>query len=312
MSSPVSRRSFLKRAAASSGFLLVSNAFGVHATSLLPYPPPDARPDIAAVTGDNAYDATVRAVELLGGISQFAPAGSRVGILVNSKFSKRGTYVKPQIALATVTMLYQAGVREIVSIDDVESSYWKRATLSKEHEEYVRAIRRPGSGISVALSGARHLKEVEMVREYLECDAIVNIAIFKDHEGTKMSGALKNIMGATAGSTNRYWHLGSGASGYYDDVTHLSRCIADGNLCRKPALCIGDATEVIVRNGPFGPGPTKDFRTVVAGTNPVSFDSFGAAILGFRPDDILMIRAASELGLGSSNLDALRIQRTNL
>jgi len=312
MSSPLSRRSFLRHAAASGSLLLIGNAFGNHGAPLLSRALLGAYPELVAVTGDNAYDAACKGVELLGGMKHFVTGGSRVGILINSRFNRRGTYVKPQIALAAVVMLYEAGVKDIVSIEDVESAYWKRATLTKEQREYVHAIRRPGSGTSVALKGAQHLKEVEMVREYLECDAIINIAIFKDHEGTRFTGALKNIMGATTGSTNRYWHLGSGASGYYDDVHHLSRCIADGNLCRKPTLCIGDATDVIVRNGPSGPGPTKDFRTVVAGTNPVSFDAFGATLLGLKPDEILMIRAASELGIGNCNLDSVSIERATV
>jgi uncharacterized protein (DUF362 family) len=312
MSSPVSRRLFLKHAAASSGLLLAGNAFGYQRASLVSQSLLETSPEIIAITGDNAYDATVKAVELLGGMHHFVTGGSRVGILVNSLFNKRGTYVKPQIALAVVAMLHEAGVNEIVSIEGVKPSYWRRATLSKEHQEYVDAIQRAGGGTSVALKGARKLKEIEVLKEYLDCDAIVNIAIFKDHEGTRFTGALKNIMGATAGSTNRYWHLGGGASGYYDDLEHLSVCIAEGNLCRKPTLCIGDATDVIVRNGPSGPGPTRDFRTVVAGINPVSFDAFGATILGLKPDDILMIRAASELGIGSSNLDAIRIERVSL
>ncbi len=308
MASSLSRRLFL-RTTAGAGALFLAGGSPAHGfLSRLTSGPANVYPDLTAVTGSNAYDATIKAVELLGGMPRFVSGGSRVGLLINSPFSRQGSYVKPQIALAAVVMLQQAGVKEIVSLEDVGMSYWRRALLSGEHADLVKAIHGPADMISVPLHGARQLKEIEIVRDYIECDAVVNVAIFKDHTGTRFTGALKNIMGATSRTTNTYWHTGSGAGGYYNDVTFLSRCIADGNLCRKPTLCIGDATEVLVRNGPSGPGPTRDFRTVVAGTDPVSFDAYGSTLLGFRQDQILMVRAASELGIGTSALETLRIE----
>ena len=311
MSSPLSRRSFLRYSAGTGTLLLANASLGHGFVSRVTGSLLDTYPDVAAVTGSNAYDATMKAVELMGGMRRFVAPGSRVGLLINSRFGRQGSYVKPQIALAAVVMLHEAGAKEIVSLEDVGMSYWRRALLSGEHADLVKSITGPGGTIAVTLKEAHHLKQVELVRDYVECDAIINIPIFKDHTGTRFTGALKNIMGTTSRSTNNYWHSGSGGSGY-DDVKFLSQCIADGNLCRKPALCIGDATEVLIRNGPSGPGPTRDFRTVVAGTNPVSFDAFGSTLLGFRQDEILMVRAASELGIGSCALDSLRIEMANL
>lgn len=311
MSSPLSRRSFLRYSAGTGGLLLAGATLGYGLGSRVARSLVETYPDIAAVTGSNAYDATMKAVEMLGGMGRFVSPGSRVGLLVNSRFSRQGSYVKPQIALAAVVMMQEAGVKEIVSLEDVESSYWKRATMSDDHRNLVKSIREPGSRTTVPIKNSRHLKEAELVRDYLDCDAVINIAIFKDHTGTRFTGALKNIMGATSRRTNDYWHTGGGGGGY-DDVKFLSQCIADGNLCRKPALCIGDATEVLVRNGPSGPGPTLDFRTVVAGTNPVSFDAYGSTLLGFKQDQILMVRAAADLEIGSCALESLQIETANL
>ena len=314
MPSFISRRSFLRRTASTGAILLAGRSLGSSsplAASLLRQTN-EQTPDIASVTGDNYYDATIRAVEILGGMNRFVSQGSNVGLLINSKFARPGTYVKPQIALAVLAMLRHAGAARIVSLDDTETSYWKRGTLSKEHDEFVRGIVGPGARKHVPLTGGATLKEIEIVREYVECDQIVNIAIFKDHQGTRFTGALKNIMGTTSGANNEHWHLGSGARGYYDDVRHLSQCIAEGNLVRTPSLCIGDATEVIIRNGPFGPGPTKNFRTVIASTDPVAFDAFGATLLGLAPDDIHMIRQAAALGIGTSRISTLRIERATL
>lgn len=267
-------------------------------------------PDLVAVEGLNYYDSTTRAVEALGGIRRFVSNGARVGLLVNSVFDKPGTFVKPQIALALVALCYEAGAKEIVSLEDVSSSYWRRATLSKEHAEMVRTIRAPRGGVDVEIKGGRRLTSVEVTRDLMDCDVYINVPIYKDHEGTTFTGSLKNLMGATAGSTNRSWHRAGVLGGYYDDIPHLSECIADGNLVRRPTLCVGDATEVIVTNGPFGPGKVLTPRMVVAGTDPVASDAFGATLLGLDPRKIHMLRSASELGVGSfEGVSAVRLIR---
>jgi uncharacterized protein (DUF362 family) len=312
MSSAISRRSFLRNTISTGGLLIAgSDLAGICAKAGESFLA-DTYPDLAAVTGNNSYESTIKAVGLLGGMSRFVARGSRVGLLINSKFRNKGSYVKPQIALAAVAMLREAGAKEIVSLEDADSSYWKRATLTKDHLDLVKEIVGPAGSTTITLKNARRLKEIEICRDYLECDALLNIAIFKDHSGTRFTGALKNIMGATRGDTNQYWHLGSGSSDYYGDVKFLSGCIADGNLCRKPTLCIGDATEVLIQHGPFGPGPTKDFNTVVAGTNPVSFDAFGSTILGFKQDQMVMVRAAADLGIGTCALESIRIERESV
>jgi uncharacterized protein (DUF362 family) len=269
-------------------------------------------PDLAVVEGSNYYDATRRAVEALGGMKKFVSRGSRVGLLVNSRFDKPGTYVKPQITLAVMTMCYEAGAKEIVSLEDMPGSYWRRATLSIAHREYVDALKTPGDMTTAGLRGTRQLKEIEIVRDFLECDTIINVPIFKDHRGTRYTGVLKNIMGATSRTTNEFFHAGSGSGGGYNDTAFLSQCIADAQLVRKPTLCLGDGTEVISTNGPFGPGNVVQPRRVVAGTDGVAVDAFGSSLLGLNVEDIAMIRLAEELGIGSTRLEGMHIDRITL
>lgn len=266
-------------------------------------------PDLAVVEGANYYDAARKAVETLGGMRKFVSRGSRVGLLVNSVFNKPGTYAKPQIALAVLTMCHEAGAAEIISLEDAPGSYWRRATLSKAHKEQVEGLKEPGETTTVELPRGAKLKRATVVRDFLECDVLINVPIFKDHQGTRFTGVMKNIMGVTNRETNDFFHNGSGAGGSYDDAAFLSQCIADAQLMRKPTLCIGDGTEMIATNGPSGPGRMVTPRTIVAGTDSVSVDSYGATLLGLRPGEIAMIRMAEEHGLGSSDLDALTITK---
>lgn len=273
---------------------------------------PTHAPDLAVVQGSNHYDATVTAVEMLGGMRAFVPRQSRVGLLVNSRFDKPGTYVKPEITMAVIAMCYEAGAKEIISLDGTPGSYSRKAQLSKELSEYIKSIRPPGDDVETEIRGGVLLKRASITRDALECDVFINIPIIKDHEGTRVTGTLKNIMGSTSGSTNRFFHSGSHGKGGYDDIPFLSQCIADANLLRSPTLCIADATEMITTNGPFGPGRLMTPHKVIAGTDRVAVDTYGAGILGLQATDITMIQRAQDHGLGSSDLKSLVIESKTL
>ena len=312
MADNISRRSFLRYTGLAGTAILAADAFGgmlTHSpcTSIRATPA-----DLAIVSGSNYYDATVRAVELMGGMKRFVARGARVGILVNSRYTKPGTFVKPQITLAIIAMCHQAGAVQIVSLEGTSARYWRHATLSREHKQYLDAIQSPRAHRTVQISGGVNLRKVDVVPDLLECDVYINIPIFKNHEGTWFTGALKNLMGAISDTSNQTFHQGSDPNGDRDGYAFLSQSIADANLLRTPSLSVGDATEVIMRGGPFGPGPVRNFGTIVASTDPVALDSCGAGILGFRPEDVLMLRRAQKNGVGSMDLEALTIVRESL
>lgn len=310
MAQHVNRRDFLAAAATLTAASLLDTVS--HRLMAFGDPKTDEMPDIAVVKGSNYYNATAKAVDMLGGMRRFVPRGSRVGLLVNSRFENPGTYVKPQITLALTVMCMEAGAKEIVSLEGISGGYWLRAALSEEHRNLVRAIKDPGEHVYAQIKGGKLLKEIEIIRDYLECDVLINVPVFKDHEGTHFTGNLKNIMGATSGTTNRHFHLGSGAPGYYADPGFLSQCIAEANLVRKPTLCVGDGTDVLSTNGPFGPGKIIHPQTVVAGTDPVAVDAFGSTLLDLQPDSIVKIRRAADLGVGSMDIGMKKIVRATV
>jgi len=312
MANHISRRSFLHYSALAGSSILASDAIGgiLHRTILRAGRVGPA--DLAVVSGANYYDATLRAIELMGGMQRFVPQDARVGLLINSRFTKPGTYVKPQIALAVIALCRQAGASQIVSLEDTPRRYWQRATLSHEEQAYVAEIKSPRSHRSVLIPEGKNIRTVKAVPDLLECDVYINIPIFKDHEGIRFTGALKNLMGAISDRSNQTFHLGNDSSGDRDGYVYLSQSIAEANLLRRPTLAVGDATEVLVQGGPFGPGPVRNFRTVVVSTDPVALDACGATILGFRPEDVRMLVLASDLGVGTTDLASLTVLRESL
>ena len=312
MANHISRRSFLRYSALAGTVALTGDTLGAMLARSLGTSSRTLPADLAVVSGSNYYDATVRAVELMGGMNRFIHRGARVGLLVNSRYTKPGTFVKPQITLAVIVMCHQAGAAQVVSLEDTSARYWKGTTLSREHRQYIDEIRSPRAHHTIPIHGGVNMRKVDVVPDLLECDVYINMPIFKDHQGIRFTGALKNLMGANSDTSNQTFHEGSEPDGDRDDYAFLSQSIADANLLRTPALSVGDATEILVQGGPFGPGPVRSFRTVVASTDPVALDACGAEILGIRPEEVLMLRRAQEHGIGTTNLSALRVIRESL
>jgi uncharacterized protein (DUF362 family) len=135
--------------------------------------------------------------------------------------------------------------------------------------------------VKVEIPGGLSLKDARVTKDLWDCDVFINISITKHHEGVLYTGALKNMMGLCAFLTNSYFHLGTLKLGWFADLDHLSQCIADLNLVRKPDLCISDATTFITEKGPYGPGKLASPETV-ASTNRVSLDAFCCGFLDFN------------------------------
>lgn len=270
--------------------------------------------DIAAVKGSDSFQNTIEAVETLGGMGEFVSNQSRVGLLINSPWRHPGSYVTPEVTLAVVRMCQDAGAKEIGVFKGLGSSYWRRSPLSESFPDAIANLQNIGGNYTeVPIPHGRSLKKAEIARGLLDCDVFINISIAKDHTGTRFSGTMKNMMGATSRSTNRFFHNGSGKGfGYYDDIAFLSQCIADVNLVRKPDLCILDGTEILKTNGPGGPGKLINPQKVFAGVDRVAMDAYGANLLGVHPEDIQMIQMANAHGLGESVLSRVRIQEVTL
>ena len=308
---PITRRSFLKKAACVTGAAVLSPAPLTVLAQPKPQgsPAPEMRPDIVAVKGKDPFVGTQRAIQELGGIEAFVRKGDRVGLLVNSPFKNIGASVNPDVVLAVLGGCLEAGAKEIRYLKDPYRGYWERSSRSGDLAKGIKSLKyESGDRVKVEIPGGVALKDAQVTKDLFECDVFINVSITKHHDGVHYSGALKNMMGLCPFSTNSFFHWGTLRLGWYGDLDHLNQCIADLNLVRRPNLCLSDATTFITENGPYGPGKLGASETVVASTNPVSLDAFCCTFLGLKPEQVLMIPKASRHGLGNMNIGRLSVK----
>ncbi len=305
MDNKIGRRDFFKRGAKTGlalafGGRLVSKA-GARLSRAV-----GADPVAVAVgIGEDYGRATVKAVEILGGIGIFVPRNSRVALLPNVQSRHPGTFTKPDILRAVIRLCREAGASAVDCLSWQTVKQWDDTGLKSviDAEKAGLKIFEKDESLfkPVPVTGARALPEARILSAFFDYDVFVNMPITKDHAGNKFTGTMKNLMGLNSPVNNRTFHRPNWKTDP-DDVAHLDQSIVDLNKAVAPTLNVVDATEFITTNGPFGPGELLKPQKVVVGTDRVAVDAYCAGLLGLRPEDVVMIRRGAEQGLGTSDL----------
>jgi uncharacterized protein (DUF362 family) len=316
MDKKLGRRKFLKEGLFF-GVASAAGARGLGATGLFKRPRPSQVPDLAVVTGpDYGLDA-VKAVEMLGGMKKFVAKGAKVALLPNSQSPNPGTFTKPEILKSVIQMCRDAGASEINVLSWLNTKHWDRSGLGQVVKDaganLILVERKDENFQSVPVPKGVALKEAAIMKEFYRHDVLIDMPITKDHSGNRFTGTLKNFMGLNSPGSNRAFHIEDAdpkagkKETDLDVVEHLDQCIADLNTVIAPNLCIVDATEYIITNGPFGPGEIQKSQKVIAGTDRVAIDGYCTTLRGMKPTDIIMIRKAYEHGLGEIDLSKVKI-----
>ncbi|HTY00957.1 MAG TPA: DUF362 domain-containing protein [Bacteroidota bacterium] len=255
----------------------------------------------------------MKAIDALGGMQRFVKKGNTVALLINATFDGRAASTNPDIPLAVMKMCQDAGAREIWLLKQTGSAYWRRSSQYPRLKADVDTMRYEDEFKEVKIDQGKSLKSAEVAARLLSCDVFINLPIIKDHEGTRFTGNLKNMMGACSSSTCRRFHFGDSSvlnvfKGYYSNPELLAQSIADVNLIRRPNLCVVDATEILATNGPAGPGEVRKPREVIVSTSCVAADMYASRHLGLDWQELLVIRDAIDHGYGPKSLKEVSIR----
>jgi uncharacterized protein (DUF362 family) len=244
-------------------------------------------------------------------MEKFIEENSRIALLANPQRNNPGAYTNPEVLRAVIRMCKTTGVKEISCISWLREKNWDNTGLKKVVEEEEIALKitdlKDESLFNpIAVSKGKELKEARIIQTLNDYDGFITIPITKDHAGNKFTGTLKNMMGLNSPVNNRTFHKKDWDTNP-DSIAFLDQCIADLNTVLKPILCVVDATEFIISNGPFGPGKLHKPQKVVAGTDRVAIDAYCSTLWGLNPKDIHMINMAYDLGVGEKDITKVKI-----
>lgn len=312
MTEKYGRREFLRKGAG----LGLSTALGSSLLSTMSKASPSFEaPDIAVVTGGDYLKNTIRAVEMMGGIKAFVSKGSKVALLPNVQSRHPGTFTGPDVLRGVIRMCKEAGASEVNCLSGLTQKHWEDcgllAVVQDEGAGLKLTAQEDSNFTAVPVPLGKAIKEVRLMKEFSTHDVFINLPITKDHIGTRFTGTLKNMMGLNSRANNRSFHKENWKTDP-KDIGFLEQCIADLNTVIRPALCIVDATEFIITNGPMGPGELSRQKKVVAGVDRVAIDTACAALWGLKPAEVGVLKMAVEHGLGRMDLTKVKVSETTL
>ena len=143
----------------------------------------------------------------------------------------------------------------------------------------------------VTLPRAQRCRQLSVAEPFLTRDYLIDLCKLKTHGMVGFSGAVKNLFGAVPGLQKPELHC------RFPEKQPFSEMLVD--LCDflQPDLCIMDGILAMEGNGPTGGQPRK-MGVLGASKSPYALDVCGAALIGMKPEGVLMLKEANRRGLG--------------
>jgi uncharacterized protein (DUF362 family) len=250
------------------------------------------------------YQLVREALDLLGGMQRFVKPGQTVFVKPNQTvflLADEGVTTDPWVVAALARLALEAGAtraqvgdmpgagitaKEVMSITGVEGAARK---VGAEVVYLDQVDQKP-----LPVPNGKIVQEILLPAPIVDADVLINAPKAKTHFVDRISGALKNWMGAMRPDVRMRHH----------DV-ETPEYVVDCLSARRPDLHVVDALLAGEGNGP-GANTPKWVGCVVAGADPVAVDVVTAQLLGFDPDELTYAKVGAARGLGE--LDPARIQ----
>ncbi len=266
--------------------------------------------DLVAVKGGMPGQMFAQAMESLGGMKSYVKKGQKVVVKPNIAWDTppdRAADTNPELVAEIVKQCLDAGAGSVYVFDHTMDN-WTKSYRTSGMDKYVKEAGGkivPGNSESyyheVTLTGTQKLRNVKVHELVLEADVFINVPVLKHHSSTRLSLAMKNLMGTVW--DRRYWHRND-----------LHRCIAEFPTYKKPDLNVMDGYAILKRNGPRGVS-TSDVlisKSLLVSSDIVAIDAAAAKIFGMDPKSVPYIRYADAEGLGTMDLSKLNIKRIKI
>lgn len=258
-------------------------------------------------------EATVRtAVEMAGGLGSIINSESHVLVkpnLVRSIQSGTGMITDCRVTEAVVKLaLEQSPVRVVIGEG---SGYGYDVTGGRS--DTLEAFKISGTRevaerlgvdlidlnrdeiVEVEIPDCYVMKRVNVARTAYESDVIISLPVMKTHRRTIVTLSLKNMKGVMPMEEKKKTHR-----------MGLERAVVDLNTVVKPDFTVVDG--IVGLGGLWVSEDAVNMDVILASQDPVAVDSIGARLMGFDPSRILMLKLASEKGLGTTDLEQIEIK----
>ncbi|MBU0699533.1 MAG: DUF362 domain-containing protein [Pseudomonadota bacterium] len=145
---------------------------------------------------------------------------------------------------------------------------------------------------SVKVDIGKPFGHIEIAREAVEADIVINLPKLKTHVGMLLTLGVKNLFGCIVGLRKPKWHLRIGL-----DRDMFARLLVQIYHAIDPSITIVDGILALEGQGPGKGGVPRHLGILAGGRNAVAVDMAICSMLGIDPDELFTHKAAKDLGL---------------
>jgi len=253
---------------------------------------------------NNLKESIFKAVDLIGGFSQFVKKGEVV--LLKTNFNTADPFPassEPNFIKAVVELVYDCGAKIVMVGDSATMSLNTRRVMEKLKIFDLEKMEQPPriyvfeerEWTKKEIPEAKYLKKV-LVTEFLErADRLILLPCLKTHSLAKFTGSLKLSVGFMKPIQRVNLHL-----------SRLQEKLAELNKIINPDLIIMDARKCFINKGP-AQGEIREPNLILASDDRIAIDIEGIKIIqnfkgnslkDINPWDLPQIKRAVELDIG--------------
>lgn len=245
-------------------------------------------------------------LEPLGGMAAFVSPGQKVLLKPNmlaGKEPEKAVTTHPEIVRAVIRLAQQAG--GIVAVGDSPGigsprQVAGRCGILQVIEETGATFAPFAESLKVRPRGGT-FHELEIARDLLEADVVINLPKLKTHQMMGLTGGVKNLFGAVIGIRKPRLHLQAGT-----DKAFFALMLLELAEQIRPALTLVDAITAMEGEGP-GSGDPVHVGALLAGASPLAVDTVATALVGLSPEAVWTQRVARQTGRSGCRLEEVEI-----
>lgn len=307
-----------------------------------PETPSDLMASVYTVRGRDLREMTRETLDLAGGIEAVVQPGETVFIKVNmmtvgmlpGNSVARGESSKPEIVMTVAEECLRAGAAKVTIGDaaQVDRFHWADAPSLDGSTNYVRETTRlnelyggrvelmclmgdSASWVEVP-SPYTGLGSIEIGESLVEADRVISLPVFKTHMMTKVTGSLKNFLGATPAKQPGVGGVKSRLDMHFS-AGGVEQSFLDVVTAVRPDFTIVDMSVCVEGNGPvntaglFSNGVDMRERlgdfVLIAGSDLVAVDASATRIISHDPSNVKHLKMAWNQGLGQIDEDKIEV-----
>ncbi len=261
----------------------------------------------------NDYDrelvgkAVLSSIDDLGGIDKFVRKDQLVLIKPNFLVAREASQMvttHPEVVRAVMGVVADMGARMVVGDSPAMGSaktVAKKAGIMEVAEHF-------GVEVINFIEPCRAEKKetctyqiLELSREALDADVIINVAKVKTHGAMTVTLGVKNMFGCVVGKAKTQWHFKAGR-----DAAAFARMLVDIYATLAPALTVADGIVGMEGNGPSS-GDKRRLGWIAASPDAVALDRIITEILRVPLDRMYTLQAAKQAGVGETDIERIEV-----